>query len=197
MSVLGGSSVFGRRAPPQVEYRLYAKVFDTPETFDAYAQRLTDKDLIDVSDCIYQTIWSEKVQPHFKAGLLFCEKGFNIERGDRDRHEIHISTMFLILCESGIRHYEDRILSQEDSPKWDEYQSSHMTPGRYIHLLWDMNHIFVTANGKSIQLKVVEQPVGTAHKRRKSEGAPSLTPRAQLSDMKTLLHQMSLHNTNM
>ena len=188
MSVLGGSSVFGRGAPPQVEYRLYARVFDTLDNFDAYDQRLTDDDEIDVSDCIYQTIWSDKVQPHFKAGLLCCDKGFNIERGQMDRLDINTSTMFLILCEMGIKHYEDRSPPEQKKPTWTENKIN-MTAGRYIHINWEMNHIFTTASGKSVQLKVVQQPVGTA-RRQKSAGAAS-NPRAQLSDMQTLLHQMS------
>jgi len=183
------STVFSRREAQQLEYRLYARVFNTLDNFDAYDERLTDDDEIDVSDCIYQTIWSDKVQPHFKAGLLFCDKGFNIERGQWDRPDINEGTMFLILCEMGIRHYEDRRRSADEIPMWRENTREHMTPGRYIHINWEMNHIFTTASGKSVQLKVVQQAVGTA-RRQKSAGGGS-NPRAQLSDMQTLLHQMS------
>ena len=188
MSVYGSSG--GR-----FEYGLYARVFDTPENFDAYKQRLTDNDHIDDSDCTYQTLWQPEIQNHFKAGLLYAEMGINIKRGHWDMHDLKKSTMFLILCETGIRHYEDRSENPREKPNWVENTSDKMIAGRYIHINWDMNNIFTTAIGKSVQLKVVQQDTGTGARRkaakRKSEAA-ALTPRAQLSDMKTLLHQMSL-----
>ena len=184
MSVFGGSSVFGRQARPQVEYRLYAKVSDTPPTFES-VQPLTDTDFIEESDCTYQSIWSPRIQPHFKAGLLLCQKGFNIERGWMNRnHNILNRAMFLILCESGITHFEDRNM------EWVEYQDD-MTPANYIYLTWNKDHHFTTAAGKSIQLKVVDaHPEETLP--RLALKRPADTSDKNLLEMKTLLHQMKL-----
>jgi hypothetical protein len=63
--------------------------------------------------------------------------------------------MFLILCETGVRHFEGR------GPKWVEVKED-MTPGNYIYLSWNFDHLFTTADGKSIQLKVVDgRPAST------------------------------------
>jgi hypothetical protein len=156
MSVLGGSSVFKSGAPTRAEYSLYAKVSDTPSPFDDDVQTLTDEHFIEYSDCVYQRIWNETVQPHFKAGLLFCRDGVNIERDKWMRTDnIKNRTMFLILCETGVRHFEGR------GPKWVEVKED-MTPGNYIYLTWNFDHLFTTADGKSIQLKVVDgRPAST------------------------------------
>ena len=117
---------------------------------------MTDSHLIDRSDCIYQRIWDEAVHPHFKTGLLFCHDGVNIEHGEGQRYDdIRNRTMFLISCETGIRHFEGR------SPKWVERMED-MTPGNYIYLTWNFDHLFTTADGKSIQLKVVDEHPDTA-----------------------------------
>jgi len=76
-------------------------------------------------------------------------KGDNIERDDSMRYDINDRTMFLILCEAGVRHYEGR------GPKWVEITED-MTPGNYIWLSWNFDHLFTTADGKLIQLKVVD-----------------------------------------
>jgi len=150
MSVLGGSSVFKRDVPAKAEYSLYAKVSDTPSPFDHEVQPLTEAQFIEHSDCMYQRIWKKSVQPHFKAGLLFCRKGDNIERDDMNREDdIGHRAMFLILCEAGVRHYEG------DGPTWVEREEN-MTPGNYIYLRWNVDHLFTTADGKLIQLKVVD-----------------------------------------
>jgi hypothetical protein len=187
MSVFGGSTVFKSGAPTKAEYSLYAKVSDTPSPFDDDVRPLTDVHLIDESDCIYQRIWKDTVQPHFKAGLLFCRDGVNIERGNLDRYDnIKNRTMFLILCETGIRHFEGR------GPKWVE-RDEHMTPGNYIYLAWNFDHLFTTADGKSIQLKVVDAHPDAAQqtsafKKRHSVGEAQ----RQLAEMNTLLHQIKL-----
>ena len=156
MSVLGGSSVFKSDSPTRAEYSLYAKVYDTPSPFKDDVQPLTDEHFIEYSDCVYQRIWNKTVQPHFKAGLLFCRDGVNIERDEWMRYDnIKYRTMFLILCETGVRHFEGR------GPKWVECTED-MTPGNYIYLTWNFDHLFTTADGKSIQLKVVdERPAST------------------------------------
>ena len=174
---MGGSKLLGRQVQTQVQYRLYAKVSDTPPTFDESVQPLTDTDLIEESDCTYQSIWAPLIQPHFKAGLLLCQKGFNIERGNMNRHDdIRHRTMFLILCESGITHFEDRKM------KWVEYKET-MTPANYIYLAWNIDHLFTTADKKSIQLKVVD---ALAHE---TQPRPAKRP---LADMHALLHQLKV-----
>ncbi len=150
MSVLGGSSIFKRYVSAKAEYSLYAKVSDTPSPFNDDVQQLTDADWIEDSDCMYQRIWKDTVQPHFKAGLLFCREGVNIERDHMMRYDnIKHRTMFLILCETGVRHYEG------NGSKWEEVEED-MTPGNYIYLRWSFDHLFTTADGKLIQLKVVD-----------------------------------------
>jgi hypothetical protein len=187
MSVLGGSSVFKSVAPAKAEYSLYAKVFDTPSTFDHDVQPLTDAQFIEYSDCMYQRIWKDTVQPDLKAGLLFCRKGDNIERDHLMRYDnINYRTMFLILCETGVRHFEGR------GPKWVE-RDENMTPGNYIHMSWDVDHLFTTADGKSIQLKVVdERPVVAQQKPAFTWLRPGGEAESQLAQMKTLLHQMKI-----
>jgi len=188
MSVLGGSSVFKSVAPTKAEYSLYAKVSDTPSPFDDAVQPLAEEHEIDHSDCIYQRIWKDTVQPHFKAGLLFCRKGDNIEREKSIRYDIPARTMFLILCETEVTHYEGRDLN------WVKVHED-MTPGNYIYLSWNLDHLFTTAGGKSIQLKVVDARPVAAQKR------PAITwlepgggAETSLAQMKTLLHQMKLNS---
>jgi hypothetical protein len=187
MSVLGGSSVFTNRAPIRAEYSLYVNVSDTPSPFNESVQPLTERHLIDQSDCIYQRIWDDAVHPHFKAGLLFCHDGVNIERGQGQRHDnIRNRTMFLILCETGIRHFEGR------NKKWVEYIED-MTPGNYIYLTWNFDHLFTTTDGKSIQLKVVDAHPDAAQQTSAVKKRPSAgVGHEQLAEMKTLLHQMKL-----
>ena len=187
MSVLGGSSVFKRGVPAKAEYSLYAKVSDTPSPFDHVVQPLTEAQFIEYSDCMYQRIWKDTVQPHFKAGLLLCREGVNIERDDIMRYDnIKQRTMFLILCETGVTHYEGR------GPKWDKVHED-MTPGNYIYLSWNFDHLFTTADGKSIQLKVVdERPVVAQQKPAIGWLKPGGEAESQLAQMKTLLHQMQL-----
>jgi hypothetical protein len=186
MSVLGGSSVFKRDVPAKAEYSLYAKVSDTPSPFNDDVQPLTEDQFIEHSDCMYQRIWKKTLQPHFKAGLLFCRKGDNIEREDSMRYAIKDRTMFLILCETEVTHYEGRGL------KWNKVHED-MTPGNYIYLSWNLDHLFTTADGKSIQLKVVDAHPVAAQQR------PAMTwlesgggADSSLAQMKTLLHQMKL-----
>jgi hypothetical protein len=140
-----------------------------------------------------------EIQPYFKAGLLLCQPGFNIERGRDNRYDsIQFRTMFLILCEAGIKHYEDR-----DS-KWVEYHEN-MIPGNYIYLAWNRDHLFTTANGTSIQLKVVDarpdagqKPV---YKRSRSDvgpasanrdGGPASAAKPDVIVIQDLLLQMKL-----
>jgi hypothetical protein len=150
MSVLGGSSIFKRNRTAMAEYSLYAKVSDTPSPFNDDVQKLSDEYWIEDSDCIYQRIWNKSVQPHFKAGLLLYRDGDKIERGLMNREDqIRHRAIFLILCETGVRHYE------ESGPKWIEVTED-MTPGNYIYLRWNVDHLFTTADGKLIQLKVVD-----------------------------------------
>ncbi len=133
---------------------------------------------------MYQRIWNKSVQPHFKAGLLFCRKGDNIERDDDGmRYDIKDRTMFLILCETGVKHFEGR------GPKWVEVTED-MTPGNYIYLVWNFDHLFTTADGKSIQLKVVDERPVTAQQRLAIKWLNPDESRAQLAEMQTLLHQM-------
>jgi len=149
MSTLGAYSFNARNAPKNPEYSLYANVSDMSE-YSENVQPLTDNHLIQSSDCVYQRIWNNIVQPHFKAGLLLCRDGVNIERDLMNReNEIGHRAMFLILCEAGVRHYEGR------GPKWVEVTED-MTPGNYIWLSWNFDHLFTTADGKLIQLKVVD-----------------------------------------
>ena len=149
MSALGASSFNERHAPKNPEYSLYANVSDRRE-YNGYVQPLTDEHLIQRSDCDYQRIWNDIVQPHFKAGLLLCRDGVNIERALMNRVDnIRHRAIFLILCEAGVRHYEGR------GPTWVEREED-MTPGNYIYLSWNFDHLFTTADGKLIQLKVVD-----------------------------------------
>jgi hypothetical protein len=181
MSVLG-RDVFTSGVPTRAEYSLYAKVSDTTTPFNDDVQPLTDAQFIEHSDCMYQRIWKDIVQPHLKAGLLFCREGVNIERDHMIRYDnIKHRTMFLILCETGVRHFEGR------GPKWVEVKE-HMTPGNYIYLSWNFDHLFTTADGKSIQLKVVDERHETAQQRPAFKRGSN----ERLAHMKTLLHQMKL-----
>ena len=179
MSVLGGSSVFKRNVPAKTEYSLYAKVSDISE-YSENVQPLTEAQFIEHSDCMYQRIWKKTVQPHFKAGLLLYRDGDKIERGDMNREDnIGYRAMFLILCEAGVRHYEG------DGPRWVEREED-MTPGNYIYLRWNVDHLFVTADDKLIQLKVVDERPEAAQsrpayawaavgsRRRKAEGTDAM-----------------------
>jgi hypothetical protein len=74
--------VLGRRTLPQTEYRLFAKVSDVSSTLGKSVEVLTEADLIDTSNCTYQSIWISPVQEHFKTVLLFC---FNLECGAENR----------------------------------------------------------------------------------------------------------------
>jgi hypothetical protein len=99
--------------------------------------------------------------------------------------------MCLILCETGITHFEGRGM------KWVEYKEN-MTPGNYTHLIWNIEHLFTTADGKSIQLKVVDEHPDAAQqtsafKKRHSAGEAH----EQLAQMKTLLHQMKLSSNKL
>jgi hypothetical protein len=183
MSVLGKSSVFKSGAPAKAEYSLYAKSTDTSSPFNHDVQPLTDTDLIDQSNCMYQRIWKDKVQPHFKAGLLFCRKGDQIERDNLMRFDIQYRTMFLILCETGVRHFEGR------GPKWVQ-RDEDMTPGNYIYLGWNFDHLFTTAGGRSIQIKVVDERPTAAQSKSAYKWLDPDEPHAQLAEMQTLLHQM-------
>jgi hypothetical protein len=186
MSVLVGSSVFKRDVPAKAEYSLYAKVSDISE-YSENVQPLTDNHLIQHSDCVYQRIWNKIVQPHFKAGLLLCRDGDNIERDDMNRQDkIGYRSMFLILCETGVRHYEGR------GPTWVEREED-MTPGNYIYLRWNFDHLFTTADGKSIQLKVVDaRPVAAQQRSAITWLEPGGAAESQLAQMKILLQQMKL-----
>ncbi len=184
MSVFGGS-VFGRHAPTRVEYKLYAKVCDTPSPFNESVQPLTDSDLIDQSDCMYQSIWKDTVQPHFKSGLLFCRNGVNIERGQWNRQDnITNRTIFLIPCEVGLTHFEER------NKEWYK-QDENIIPANYIYLRWNIDHLFTTADGKSIQLKIIDEHPDAAQQRsafKRGNGNGN----AQLAQMHALLRQMKL-----
>ena len=154
----------------------------------------TDKP-IDLSDCIYQSIHMPQIQPHFKAGLLLCHSGFNIERGSFDRSD-HIENriMFLILCEAGLKHYEER------ENKWYLCDIDN-TPGRYVYLRWNFDNLFTTANGKSIQLKVVDARPDAGQKRvyKRSISDVGAAPAkrdggaaTEVIELDALLHEMKL-----
>ena len=161
------------------------KVSDTPSPFNESVQPLTDSDLIDKSDCMYQSIWKDTVHPHFKARLLFCRNGVNIERGHWDSQDnITNRTIFLIPCEAGLTHFEKRNM------EWYK-NDDNIIPGNYMYLRWNIDHLFTTADGKSIQLKVVDEypdaaQQTSAFKRRAGAGDE------QLAQMHALLHQMTL-----
>ena len=160
MSALGAYSFdAARHAPKNPEYSLYANVSDRHEYVNEYVKPLEDMHLIQVSDCVYQRIWNNIVQPHFKAGLLLYRNGDKIERDHMNREDqSRYRGMFLILCETGVRHYE------ESTSKWVENMED-MTPGNYIYLRWNVDHLFTTADGKLIQLKVVDERPEAAQSR--------------------------------
>jgi hypothetical protein len=188
-------SVFGRRPRAEPEYRLYAKVSTAKNTVLQTIVPLTDDDFIEESNCTYQSIWNDKIHPHFKAGLLLCQRGFKVEYGDMLRNDNTGRDMLLIPCEAGLCHY-----AQNSDMKWT-VRNQNVTPANYVYLSWGQDQLFTTTAGTAIQLKVVDaHPPDAAHstiamKRRTSE-VPS-HPHAQLADMRTLLHQMSLHSTKM
>ena len=143
--------------PSESEYAVYAKVLDLP--MPQTVQALTPDDLIDRSDCTYQSMWMDEIRDSLKAGLLLCKDKFNVESHDGwtiDRHSVNSGrAMFLILCEAGVTHYKCDDGNGGRSIKWIEDDES-MRPGNAIYLGFNMEHLFITTQNKAVQLKVVD-----------------------------------------
>lgn len=185
-------SVFGRRAQAQPEYLLYARVSDTTrETMlGAKVKPLTEDDLIDTSNCTYQSIYMPAVQEHFKAGLLLCQKGCAVEYSKIDRTDDTGRTMFLIPCEAGLEH-----ITSTSGPDMRWRWSNKVTPAVYTYLRWNTDELFNTALGKSIQLKVVDaREPDLEHQKPDMKRAreSTLSNGGTLTDMKTLLNEIQL-----
>ena len=159
MAFVGTSVSTSHEAPPpsESEYAVYAKVHIPP--MSRSVQPLTPDDLIDRSDCTYQSMWMDETRDFLKAGLLLCKDKFNVEVHDGwtiNRHCINSGrAMFLILCEAGVTHYKCDDGDGGRSEEWilDEESAA---PGDAIYLGFNMEHLFITSQNKAVQLKVVD-----------------------------------------
>lgn len=132
------------------EYRLYARVSDASTTLANTMTALTEADLIDESDCVYQKLWMFRVSEHLKAGLLLCQKGFKIARGRFDTEDDTGRVMYFIPGDTGLCFYHfDR------SMEWYQYGGV-LEPAVYKYIPWNEDVIFTTPSGKAIQMKVVD-----------------------------------------
>jgi len=139
------------REEDTTEYRLYARVSEASTTLTNTMTPLTEEDLINKSDCVYQTLWMSPVKEHIKAGLLLCQKGFKLKCGNgfSDTDETN-RIMHLIPGDVGLCFYEFN-----RSLQWYQYGEV-LQPAVYKYLPWNRDVIFTTPQGKAIQMKVVD-----------------------------------------
>ena len=135
------------------EYRLYARVSDASTTLANTMTTLTEEDLMDQSDCVYQTLWMSKVKEHMKAGLLLCQNGFKIKKSSglmSGGVDVTGRQVYFIPCEVGLGFYEFNRVNE-----WYQYGRD-LEPAVYNSLPWNRDVLFTTPTGKAIQMKVVD-----------------------------------------
>jgi hypothetical protein len=140
------------REEDTTEYRLYARVSDAATTLTNTMTELTEEDLINKSDCVYQNLWMPAVKEHLKAGLLLGQKGFKMTCGTGISDTVHDTTrvMYFIPGDVGLCFYQFN-----RSLQWYQYGEV-LQPARYWYFPWNRDVIFTTPNGKAIQMKVVD-----------------------------------------
>jgi hypothetical protein len=139
-------------------------------------------------------MWMDAMIDEFKFGLLLCQGNYKLERYDdwvMSDHEGTERAVFLIVCQKGVH------ICKCEQGRWKEcsverdYISS---PGNFILLEFDKDYLFVMPDHKNdaVQLKVHDLNPASAAK--KPRTLPPSIPHSstQPTDMRTLLHQMSL-----
>jgi hypothetical protein len=166
-------------------------VSDTLQTIPYGVVPLTEDDYLETSNCTYHSIWQPHVQEHFKAGLLLCPEGSNIEHGDKlSRVENTGRDMQLIPCETGLNHYRST-----GENRW-RLREEKLVPANYVHLAWGTEHLFCTNKSKAIQLKVVWEAASQTPTLKKAKSEPDVGPapakKEPIIDLTALLHEMKL-----
>jgi len=139
------------------------------------------------------SMWMDAMIDEFKFGLLLCQGKYKLERYDDWTHDEHEGTeraVFLIVCETGVH-----IKKCVEGLWTEDYEEEYMIPGNFILLEFDQDYLFVTPHHRAVQLKVHDLKPASKKPRTLSPSIPH--PSTQPTDMRTLLHQMSLCSNKM
>jgi hypothetical protein len=177
--------------PADWEYEIYGTVSEM--TNDRTVKPLTRENYLDESDCTYMCMWMDAMIDEFKFGLLLCQGNYKLERHDdwvMSDHEGTERAVFLILCQTGVH-----IKKCVEGVWTEDYEDNYMIPGNFILLEFDQDYLFVTPHHKAVQLKVHDLKPASKKPRTLSPSIPHAS--TQATDMRTLLHQMSLCSNKM
>ena len=167
-------------------------------TTDRTVKPLTmEQNLFDRSDCTYMGMWIDTKHDEFEFGLLLCEGKYKLQRNNdfnNDDHEGTERAVFLIVCQKGVH------ICKCEGGQWkecSEEQDYVRSPGNFILLEFDKDYLFVMPDHQNdaVQLKVHDLRPASKKPRTLSPSIPH--PSTQTTDMRTLLHRMSLCSNKM